>query len=253
MLEIKDLSYHYKKGIPSLNNVSLSIKKGKMNILLGKNGSGKSTLMKCILSLYKGYDGKILFNEKDVKSLKRKELAKSFSYLPQEIPRSSLTVYDTLLLGKLPYLSYRNHKKEEDDSLNEIIEELHLEGLIDKTTDELSGGERQKVMIAKALVQKCDLLVLDEPTSSLDIENQTLLLRLLERLVKEKGLTVLLSLHDINMSFRFGDYFFFLKDGNLIHQGNINSVNEDLLKQTFDTDFRLQIDEYGHKFVSIGE
>ncbi len=108
-------------------------------------------------------------------------------------------------------------------------------------------------MIAKALVQKCDLLVLDEPTSSLDIENQTLLLRLLERLVKEKGLTVLLSLHDINMSFRFGDYFFFLKDGNLIHQGNINSVNEDLLKQTFDTDFRLQIDEYGHKFVSIGE
>lgn len=252
MLEIKNLSYHYKKGISSLDNVSLSIKPGKMNILLGKNGSGKSTLMKCILSLYKRYDGEILLDGKDVRQFKRKELAKSFSYLPQEIPRSSLTVYDTLQLGKLPYLSYRN-RNEKDDSINEIIEELHLEELIDKTTDELSGGERQKVMIAKALVQKCDLLVLDEPTSSLDIENQTLLLKLLERLVKEKGLTILISLHDINMSFRFGDYFFFLKEGNLIHQGDIDSVNEELLKQTFDTNFRLQIDEYDHKFVSIGE
>ncbi len=252
MLEIKNLSYRYKKDIASLNQVSLTIQPGKLNILLGKNGSGKSTLMKCVLSLYKGYEGEILYNGTDMKKMKRKDIAKTISYLPQEIPRSSLTVYDTLELGKLPYLSYRNHKRKED-SISSIIEELHLENVIDKTTDELSGGERQKVMIAKALVQKCDLLIMDEPTSSLDIENQALLLRLLEKLVKEKGMTVLLSLHDINLSFRFGQHFFFLKEGKLIHQGDIESVTQQILEETFDTDFRLQIDEYGHKYVSIGE
>ncbi len=252
MLEIRNLSYHYKKDIASLDQVSFDIQPGKLNVLLGKNGSGKSTLMKCILTLYKGYEGEILYDGVDVKKIKRKELAKSFSYLPQEIPRCSLTVYDTLELGKLPYLSYRNRDRKED-SVSSIIEELHLEDIIDKTTDELSGGERQKVMIAKALVQKCNLLIMDEPTSSLDIENQTLLLKLLVRLVKEKGMTVLLSLHDINMSLRFGENFCFLKEGKLIHQGDVNSVTEEILKETFDTDFRLQTDEYGHKFVSIGE
>ena len=253
MLDIKNLSYHYKKGDHSLNDVSLHLDKGKLALLLGKNGSGKSTLMKCLLSLNKGYEGEILLDGKNIKEIKSKEAAKLISYLPQDIPHSSLTVYDTLLLGRLPYLSYRNREKKKDDYLDPIIQELHLENIVNKTSDELSGGERQKVMIAKALVQKCKLLVLDEPTSSLDIENQTLLLKLLKRLVTEKNITVLLSIHDINLALRFADEFFLMKDGNMIYKGEAEKITEQQLEETFDTKFRLQTDEYGYKFISIGE
>ena len=191
MLDIRNLSYHYKKGDHSLEDVSLHLDKGKLAVLLGKNGCGKSTLMKCLVSLNKGYKGEILLDGKSINQIKRKEAAKLISYLPQDIPHSSLTVYDTLLLGRLPYLSYPNRKKKNDDYLDPIIHELHLENIVNKTNDELSGGERQKAMIAKALVQECKLLVLDEPTSSLDIENQTLLLKLLKKLVTEKNITIL--------------------------------------------------------------
>ena len=102
MLDIENLSYHYKKGDHSLNDVSLHLDKGKLAVLLGKNGSGKSTLMKCLLSLNKGYEGEILLDGKNIKEIKSKEAAKLISYLPQDIPHSSLTVYDTLLLGRLP-------------------------------------------------------------------------------------------------------------------------------------------------------
>ena len=179
--------------------------------------------MKCLLSLNKGYEGEILLDGKNIKEIKNKEAAKLISYLPQDIPHSSLTVYDTLLLGRLPYLSYRNREKKKDDYLDPIIQDLHLENIVNKTSDELSGGERQKVMIAKALVQECKLLVLDEPTSSLDIENQTLLLKLLKRLVTKKNITVLLSIHDINLALRFADEFFLMKDGNMIYKGEADN------------------------------
>ena len=253
MLDIRNLSYHYKKGDHSLNDVSLQLERGKLAVLLGKNGSGKSTLMKCLLSLNKGYEGEILLDGKNIKEIKSKEAAKLISYLPQDIPHSSLTVYDTLLLGRLPYLSYRNREKKKDDYLDPIIQELHLENIVNKASDELSGGERQKVMIAKALVQECKLLVLDEPTSSLDIENQTLLLKLLKRLVREKNISVLLSIHDINLALRFADEFFLMKDGNMIYKGEAEKITEQQLEETFDTKFRLQTDEYGYKFISIGE
>lgn len=251
MLEIENLSFSYRKGKETLHEVNLSLPPGKIGVLLGMNGSGKSTLLKCVAGLYRHYQGVIHWENTDLKKISVKGRAKLVSYLSQTPESSSLTVYDTLLLGRLPYSAFLS-RKESDPYVFPVVERLGLEEFIDKRTDQLSGGERQRVMIAKSLIQETPLILLDEPTSSLDVSHQLSVLKLLRKECEEKGIAVLLSLHDLNSALRFGDIFYFLKGGKLVRQCTKEEVDTSLIREAYDAPLSLREDEYG-KYVTIGE
>ena len=249
MLSIKDLTFRYSKKSPMvLDNISLSVKDGEIGVLLGKNGSGKTTLFKTILGFEKPEAGKIDFNGKDLLKMNRRERAEQIAYVPQDIRFGDLTVFDTVLLGRLPYFGLRASKEDEKITLR-TLKEMGLENLVMRNTAELSGGERQKVAIARALVQEPKLLIFDEPTGNLDIANEQLILKEILRVTKEKGIGVLTSLHDLNEALNIGDVFFFIKDGKIRYSGDSSVVTEQVIKETFDAD--VSIIEYRDKKVIV--
>lgn len=233
MLIVNHLCVSYsKKGKLVLDDVSLQLEEGKIGVLLGANGAGKSTLFQSILGTLKAKEGEILIDGAAKEGSKRKDWAKRIAYVPQRIPSSSLSVLETVILGRLPYFSLS--PSEEDKAHSErILEELGLTALKDKPTNELSGGELQKVALACALNQDPSLLLLDEPTSNLDIKNTVLLQGLCKHLAKEHGISILIATHDLNSALDLGDRFYFLKEGKLIGQGDERSFNDENVFLTF--------------------
>lgn len=251
MFEIKDLSFSYSKKDFTLKSISLNLSKNCINVLFGKNGCGKSTMLKCVMGLLKVKEGIVNIDEEDFLSLSQVKKARLVSYLPQEIASSNLSVMNTLLLGRLPYQG-RLTNDENLKKIETVSKELHIEELLDKNIDELSIGQRQKVMIAKALVQESKYILLDEPTSSLDIQNQAKVLSLLKQLCDDKRINVLLSMHDINLGLKYGKRFFCMKDGQIIFDGYKEDISEQALRETFETNLRLKQDGE-QKFVLLGE
>ena len=239
MLKVKNLSYQYPKSeVDSLKNLTLTFENGKLNVLLGKNGSGKSTLRKSILGFIKTKQGDVLLDKESLLTRNYKEKAKRIGYLPQDIPSSFLSVYDTLLLGRLPYQNF-GVRKTDCDIVYSVAQELNLLPYLLKNCNELSLGERQIVRIGKAFVQETNTLILDEPTSSLDIANQVRILSFRKNRAKEKNLTILISLHDVNLALKFGDVFHVLKDGQAVYTGGIDSLDEKMLSYAYDLPMSL--------------
>ena len=212
--ELKNLHYGYQKEQPILNDVSFSLEEGDIAIILGPNGAGKSTLIKCLVGLLKPEQGTISIDGTDLVSLKGKERAKLISYVPQNIAFPSLSVYDAILLGRLPYFTMSPSKKDHEET-EKVIQKLSLENIASRNVDELSGGERQKVAIARALVQSSKFMVFDEPTSNLDVRNQLMILDLIEAIAKESHSMVLIAMHDINQALRIGTKFLLLQGNSL--------------------------------------
>ena len=249
MLSIKDLTFRYSRKSPVvLDNISLSVKDGEIGVLLGKNGSGKTTLFKTVLGFEKPEAGQMEFNGNDLLKMNRRERAEQIAYVPQDIQFGDLTVFDTVLLGRLPYFGLRASKEDEEITLK-TLKEMGIENLAMRNTSELSGGERQKVAIARALAQEPKLLVFDEPTGNLDIANEQLILKEILRVTKEKGIGVLTSLHDLNEALSIGDVFFFIKDGKIRYSGDSSVVTEQVIKDTFDAD--VSIVEYKDKRLIV--
>lgn len=249
MLSIKDLTFRYSRKSPVvLDNISLSVKDGEIGVLLGKNGSGKTTLFKTVLGFEKPEAGQMEFNGNDLLKMNRRERAEQIAYVPQDIQFGDLTVFDTVLLGRLPYFGLRASKEDEEITLK-TLKEMGIENLAMRNTSELSGGERQKVAIARALAQEPKLLVFDEPTGNLDIANEQLILKEILRVTKEKGIGVLTSLHDLNEALSIGDVFFFIKDGKIRYSGDSSVVTEQVIKDTFDAD--VSIIEYKDKRLIV--
>lgn len=239
MLKIQDLSFRYGKlGKPVLKNVHLELQPGEIGILLGKNGSGKTTLFKNILGILRPASGTILFENRNLLHLSRTERAKCIAYVPQNIQFGSLTVLDTVLLGRI---SYFNHKASEEDYqiAEHILRDMELTELAHRTVSKLSGGERQKVAIARAMAQNPKLMIFDEPTGNLDIANEHLILEEAKRLAKEKNIAILCSLHDLNQALSFGDKFFFLKDGMIKYAGGKECFTKSIIRDIFDIHVRI--------------
>lgn len=251
MLDIKNLSFRYGKRSPLiLDGLNLTLKDGQTGVLLGKNGSGKTTLFKTILGFEKQEAGQIIFNGKNLDRLSRRERAEQIAYVPQDVQPGDLSVFDTVLLGRLPYFGLKASKSDEEITAD-ILKEMGLYELASRSTLELSGGERQKVAIARALVQEPRLLVFDEPTGNLDIANEQLILKEILRVVKEKGIGVLTSLHDLNQALSIGDVFFFIKDGKIVSAGDRSTVTEELIKDVYDAEVAV-IDHKGKKIIING-
>jgi len=247
MLKVEKLSagYSSKKIIREL---SLSFEEGKVYALLGPNGVGKSTFLKALFGLIKSYLGAIYLNGEELSKLSLKELAKRLSYLPQKTSSlPSLTVYETILLGRRPHFVFE--PKEKDYAVVEdIISELSLGELAFKRLEELSGGELQKVLLARALAQEPKVLLLDEPINHLDPKNQLEILKLLRTLTRNKNLITLIVLHDLNLALRFADYFIFLKDGKVFAQGDEEIITPELVSRIYEISVEI-ISFQGKKFL----
>lgn len=246
MLSLKNVSFSYEKHEkPILSHTTLELEKGKVGVLLGPNGVGKSTIIKIISGFIKPKTGDIFLGKNNLRKIKIKERAKLVSYVPQNVEFSSLNVLDSVLLGRLPYF-YSFPCAHDKAKAEKAIEEVGLSQLKDRPANSLSGGEKQLVSIARALVSSPSLLLLDEPTANLDLKHQKEVLTLLKKIAKEKKLTILLSLHDISEAFYIGDKFFFLKEGKIIDSGDSSIITEERIKEIYDTDVKLIKDNDGY-------
>ncbi|MFV0519263.1 MAG: ABC transporter ATP-binding protein [Lachnospirales bacterium] len=238
-----DVAYDDKYIIKNLN---LEIPKGKITMIIGSNGCGKSTLLKSISRILKAKKGDILINSTTIKSQAPKEIAKQMSILPQSpIVPSGLLVRELVSYGRFPYQSAMGRLTKEDlDIVNWAMEETGVLDFAERPVDSLSGGQRQRVWIALTLAQDTDIIVLDEPTTYLDMAHQLEILLLLKKLNKEHNRTIVMVLHELNNANKFADNLVGIKDGEILFQGApLNVITEENLKSIYGINAKLQVDE----------
>lgn len=250
MLKCEDIRFRYGRTGPLvLNGASLELKAGEIGILLGKNGAGKTTLFKSILGIQKPSGGCVTFDGENLLKLPRRERARKIAYVPQNIQFGELSVFDSVLMGRVSYFGLKAGP-EDYRAVEKILEDMGLAAYADRNIDALSGGERQKIAIARAMAQEPKLMVFDEPTGNLDIANEHLILTEAKKLAQEKGIAVLSSLHDLNQALNFGDRFFFLKDGVVKYAGGKEIFREETIEDIFG--LRVRIVEIENKKVILG-
>ena len=214
MLEIKNLTFGYEADKPVLRGVNLSLGDGQVGILLGRNGAGKSTLLKIMTGVLRPASGSVLFNGQDLLSLTRRERAALVAYVPQQIDFGDLTVYQTVLTGRVSYYSIKPSKSDLD-VVERVISEMDLGEVSCRNVQELSGGERQKVAIARALANKPSILFADEPTGNLDGRSGREVLSLLKYAVQTLGVTLILVTHDLHVAEQ-ADRIITIEDGRIV-------------------------------------
>lgn len=250
MLKCEDIRFRYGRTGPLvLNGASLELKAGEIGILLGKNGAGKTTLFKSILGIQKPSGGCVTFDGENLLKLPRRERARKIAYVPQNIQFGELSVFDSVLMGRVSYFGLKAGP-EDYRAVEKILEDMGLAAYADRNIDALSGGERQKIAIARAMAQEPKLMVFDEPTGNLDIANEHLILTEAKKLAQEKGIAVLSSLHDLNQALNFGDRFFFLKDGVVKYAGGKEIFREETIEDIFG--LRVRIVEIENQKVILG-
>ena len=243
MLQIENLQFRYSKAHPVLQGASLELQPGEIGILLGKNGSGKTTLFKNILGIEKPQGGTISFQGENLLKMPRRQRARRIAYVPQHIHFGDLTVFDSVLMGRVSYFDIKA-SQEDYSAVEKILNDMGLSEFADRSAEELSGGEKQKLAIARAMAQEPRLLVFDEPTGNLDIANEQLILAEAKKLAREKNIAILSSLHDFNQALAFGDRFFFMKDGVVKYAGGKEIVTEEVIHDIFDISVKIvQIDQ----------
>lgn len=204
-LQCKNLCFSYNKK-PLLKDINLTFKKGEFVGLIGANGAGKSTLLQLLLGLFKGNNGQVLLNEIDIHSQKRREIAKQLAFVPQsnELPYA-FTVLQLVAMGRTPYLGPFELEKEADKkAIAEALQKTDISHLQHRLVNTLSGGEKQRVIIARALAQQASTILLDEPTASLDICHQLTTLKLIKSLC-QSGKLAITAIHDLNLAALFCD------------------------------------------------
>jgi iron complex transport system ATP-binding protein len=219
-IQASNITFTYAKR-PVVKGVSLDIEKGEFVSILGPNGSGKSTLLKTLSHVYVPDSGEILLDGKPIETYKRREIARRISMVPQDTAMDfEFTVEEVVLMGRHPFMGrFKKESAMDLDLAYEAMERTNTLEIKDRLITEISGGERQRVFIAKALAQNTSIMLLDEPTSHLDINHQIEVLELLKRLNSEKELAIVLVIHDINLAARYSDRILIMKDGEIIAQG----------------------------------
>lgn len=238
ILSVEGLAFKY----PSrsvIKNINFSISKGDFLAVLGINGAGKSTLLKCINRVLKPHAGTVYINDNEAFKLNRRELAKRIGYVAQRNESIRSTVFDAVLLGRRPYIQWEASQNDLEIA-HEALKALELEEYALRYLNELSGGEQQKVVIARALAQKPELLLLDEPTSSLDLKNQLEVAKIIKKVVKEQQMAAVVTMHDLNLAIRFADKFLLLKNGEIFAAGGIEVMTPENIESVYSVPVRIK-------------
>ncbi|MGK3723091.1 ABC transporter ATP-binding protein [Priestia megaterium] len=219
-----------------INNIDLHIPEGKISIIIGSNGCGKSTILRSLARLLKPTQGCIYLNGKDIHQHSSKEVAKQLAILPQspEAPED-LTVKELCYYGRHPHKGlFARYSTEDHKIVSDALQSTKMEHLSDRTLDALSGGQRQRAWIAMALAQGTDLLLLDEPTTYLDLAHQIEVLELLRNLNKQQNRTIVMVLHDLNQAARYADHLISISSGKIYTEGSPKQVfTEEMIEEVF--------------------
>ena len=231
LLQSKNLAVGYGHGLANATvlhrNINVQLQMGELACLLGPNGAGKSTLIKTLSGFIKRIDGSVEVNGKELHEYKRGELSQCVSVvLTEKLQVSSMTVFDLVALGRTPYTDFFGALKTTDKAMVlEAIDDVGLNGFANRQLVHMSDGERQKAMIAKALVQDTPLIILDEPTAFLDLPSKIEIVQLLKRLAKDKNKGILMSTHDLDLALQLADKIWLLAQGRVLESG----IPEDLV------------------------
>lgn len=252
IVNIENLNYFYgKKQI--LKELKLDIDENKLTGIIGPNGCGKSTLAKNIIKYLNGDFKKLEIMDIDIKKLSHKKIAQLISYIPQHsIIISNISVFDYILLGRFPLLknSWNSYCEKDFEIVNYNINLLNIEFLKDRNIETLSGGELQKVLLARALVQETKILLLDEPTSALDLNNAVEFMKILKRISTQKNISVIIIIHDLNLASLFCDNLIVLKDGKFIKKGSpYEVINEQNIKDVYNLDCKVLYNEDNKPYI----
>ncbi|MEV6106058.1 ABC transporter ATP-binding protein [Streptomyces sp. NPDC051940] len=239
-LEARDLTLAYDERTV-VTDLSLSVPDGKVTVIVGPNGCGKSTLLRSLGRLLKPRSGAVLLDGDDLRTLPTKRIARAVGLLPQSpAAPEAITVADLVARGRQPHQSWWQQWSAEDErAVTEAMAHTDVAALADRPVDELSGGQRQRVWIAMALAQETDLLLLDEPTTYLDISHQVEVLDLVRRMAepserRPQGRTVVVVLHDLNQASRYADHLVAMKDGRIVASGAPSEiVTASLMREVF--------------------
>lgn len=218
-LTVEDLSFSYRSRAV-LKKIRFAVERGELFAVLGNNGAGKSTLLKCLNKILKPQAGAILVEKTDILALSRPEVAKRIGYVAQRSESPRFTVFDAVLLGRKPHIKW-DATAWDHEIVRRILRILNLEELSLCYLDELSGGELQKVVVARALAQEPRILLLDEPTSNLDLKNQLEVLQTVKNVVREQNIAAVVVMHDLNLALRFADKFLLLKNRTIFACGGL--------------------------------
>lgn len=238
MMEVKNISYHYHGGGEVLKDVNFTLEQGQFLAILGNNGVGKSTLLKCLNKILKADSGELLLDGESILQMSNHQVSRRIAFVSQTVPNTQMTVHDVVMLGRRPYMKWGFTEKDHQ-IVHGAMDRLNLESLRGRFLNQLSGGERQKVMLARALAQQPKLLLLDEPTSSLDIHNQYQVLEIVRELCHHDGLTAVVVIHDLNLALRFCDQFLLLRQGQVYANGDYRILTPEALKAVYQIDGRV--------------
>ena len=247
-LEVKDLHFGYSASREVVKGVSFSAGEGECIAVLGINGVGKTTMLKCINRIISPSSGEILVNGVSVRSMNGNALAQQIGYVPQGCEFADGSVFDTVLLGRKPFIKWDVTQKDLE-IVQDVLRIMSLEEYANRNVNALSGGEKQKVSIARALAQQTPILLFDEPTSNLDIKNQLDVLDITKRVVREQELTAVVIIHDLNLALRFADSFLVMKDGCVYAFGDQTVVNSKTISEVYGV--QADVVEYGGYQVVI--
>lgn len=236
--ETKDLAVGY-HGKPLIKNISIGIRQGEIATLIGPNGSGKSTILKTITKHLANIEGSVYIGRDELGKMTYQDLSKRVAVvLTERIKPELMTCRDVVAAGRYPYTGRMGILSANDEEkINEAMEKVHGLELSDKSFDSISDGQRQRILLARAICQEPQVIVLDEPTSFLDIRHKVELLKILQDMAKTKNTTVIMSLHEIELAYKMSDKILCVKGEQIEHFGTVEEVfREDLIKNLFELD-----------------
>ena len=231
ILSVDELRFFYRNQ-EVLADIAFSIDEGEIVAILGPNGVGKTTLLKCLNRILTPRGGAVLLDGDDLSRLDLMEIARKVGYVPQRVETGRLTAFDAVLLGRRPHIGWDVTGKDLK-VVDAVFRRLQMDHLRLSYIDEMSGGELQKIAIARAIVQEPKVLLLDEPTSNLDLKNQVNILSIIARIVHEHHIAAVMTMHDLNQALRFADRFIFLKGGRVYSHGGHDMVSSAVIEEVY--------------------
>lgn len=223
-LEVRDLSFAYPKQKPVLDHISMTAKAGEVLGIIGPNGTGKTTFIKCLNHILTPTEGDVYLDGVSLGRMTGNQLARTMAYVPQFAGRFfPVTVIDTIMMGRTPYAG-SEYSAEDEQIVFDVMREMNLEKFAFRNIGEMSGGERQRVFIARAMAQQPKVIILDEPTASLDIHNQLFTLKSISELARKQNVIIIMIIHDLNLASMFCDKLLMLQDGHIFAYGTPGQV-----------------------------